>query len=660
MKFFELKYHILYSAVTILVILVLFSAASILFLEPLFLVGSTSFWIAYMLLGVSVILLFNPIRDTIKRMVAKLIKHRRVHYRTLENELVSQLVQQTSVHDASLAISQTLQKHFQLTDVQCVVSSQGRCSIIQKNHDIPVHNEDLLLRYFSIHPMKPLYRSDWSDIGDRQLRQELTAYFATRQIVLALPLSIGKKLWGWVTLHSSSVRYRLFQKELVFLLQLQPLLSVGMQRMMMDEELQKSIDEFVALHHVSQTMNSSLNVKETLESIMDAIFSLTRVDRVRMYLLNQEQTHVEPAVGRGTTAESFQPMEVHGEHSLFQLLARSREPIVMRDLEHDQHLSKEYATHLHSNSFVVVPMISKEQIIGMIVVDQFYSKRPIEEIKVELLVTLANHAAIALTNSRLHEQTQRFNEQLQVRVREATEHLERLLEMKSHFISVASHQLRTPTTVIRGLLSMIREDADLSSDELRSFIEQIWTASNRLQHIISDLLTSMEFEDHSPRLQYTDVDIAELLAEVLGHLAPIAESLGLQMLSHIPENLSQLRTDRFKLQEAIMNIVDNAIRYTPQGTVEVRVLAQEQQIIIEVHDSGIGLTAEEQHIIFERFRRGEQGMQLQPNGTGLGLYIAKNIIESLGGSIRVCSDGPQKGSTFFVRLPMQSDVVSSI
>ncbi|MFH1426598.1 MAG: GAF domain-containing sensor histidine kinase [Candidatus Kerfeldbacteria bacterium] len=416
--------------------------------------------------------------------------------------------------------------------------------------------------------------------------------------------------------------------------------------------LRKRINEMEAVNRISQTMNSSLNVKETLESVMEAVIELGNADRALMYLLNEAETHFIPTVSRGDTNDIDLNFEVAAESSLFRYVLRDRVPIVVDDIEMDSRVNRSHADHLGTTSFIIVPMISKERVIGIIGVDNAETGRSVRDIDVSLLVTLANHAAIALTNSRLHEQTQRFNEQLQVKVKEATDHLERLLEMKSHFLTVASHQLRTPTTVIKGLLSMISEDPDMPQEEKDRMIEQAYASVNRLERILSELLTATEFDDKAVIIKIEQIDPRELVEDLMKELSPLAKRRNIQLSISLPkETIAPIQSDRFKLYEAIANLVDNAIRYTEEGSVTLTLEDALTHVVMRIEDTGIGLEPDEHEVIFDKFHRSHAAMEIKASGTGLGLFITKNIVDMLKGEIIVHSEGRGKGSTFIIKIP---------
>ncbi len=483
--------------------------------------------------------------------------------------------------------------------------------------------------------------------------QHFTDFIKSEGVVAVLPLVFERQLFGWISFHDPDGARRFPRRMIRALESALPLLALGFRTLWVDRILVDRIDELEIINRISRTMNSSLNVKETLESVMDAVIQFSGVDRALMYLIDEEQGYFVPSIGRGMDDNISLDFKVQIDRSIFSEIMREREPLVVTDVLNDERVNPEYAAAVKTKAFVAVPMISKEQVVGIIGVDNYYSDRPVEEIDVDFLITLANHAAIALTNSQLYEQMQGFTEKLQVRVREATDHLHQLLDMKSHFLSIASHQLRTPTTVVKGLLSMLVEDEDTPIDQQRKMIEQAYASTNRLERIISELLTATELDDASSEPFHEEVHAGELLDEIVQQLAPLAEKRNLSLEIRYKEEDPDvsMTTDRFKFTEALANLIDNAIRYTHEGGVTITVETTDEHLEFHVEDTGMGLTEDDQKVIFEKFSRGKRAYEVEPNGTGLGLFIVKRIIEILEGEIKIHSDGKGKGSRFSLRLP---------
>ncbi|MBU0671109.1 GAF domain-containing sensor histidine kinase, partial [Patescibacteria group bacterium] len=310
---------------------------------------------------------------------------------------------------------------------------------------------------------------------------------------------------------------------------------------------------------------------------------------------------------------------------------------------------------------ICLPLITKGEINGIVVLGNKVSKDAYTVEDLELLETMADQAAVALENARLYEEVQDLNKNLQKKVNEATkeiteknENLEELLRMKSEFLTVASHQLRTPTSIVRGMLSMLNEpDANkMTKKEKEEFIAQAFAASNNLEHVVHDLLSATELEGGKMKFNIEPLDPTPIIEEVILERQFMADEKGIALKFKKPKKKIQpILVDKYKLHELIANLLDNAIKYTLNGVVEIGLNPTEGKLDIYVKDTGIGLTEDDKEIIFGRFDRGERVLKIQPNGTGLGLYIVKEVIEDMNGSVKAESEGENKGSTFTITLP---------
>jgi len=224
---------------------------------------------------------------------------------------------------------------------------------------------------------------------------------------------------------------------------------------------------------------------------------------------------------------------------------------------------------------------------------------------------------------------------------------------KSEFISMASHQLRTPLTAIKGYISMMIEGSyNHLAPKVKEKMKNVFYSNERLIRIVNDLLNISKIELGKMELNKETVQLEETIDGVYQEMKPEAEKKNLKFIwqkSKIP--LPQIELDPLKIRQAISNLIDNAIRYTQKGEIEIKAKKINSKIRVSVRDTGEGLTKEEQRKIFEGFTRGAAGITFWIEGAGLGLYIAKRYIELHQGKIWVESKGKGKGSIFYIELP---------
>jgi signal transduction histidine kinase len=273
---------------------------------------------------------------------------------------------------------------------------------------------------------------------------------------------------------------------------------------------------------------------------------------------------------------------------------------------------------------------------------------------IRVIEIIANELVIAVQNALRFEEIEHFNATLQEKVNEATkklrhanQRLKELDETKDDFISMASHQLRTPLTSVKGYISMIMEgDAGKINHMQREMLGQAFFSSQRMVYLIADLLNVSRLKTGKFVIEPTPVDLSVVVEEELGQLEETAASRSLKLIYDKPKEFPLLLLDEVKIRQVIMNFVDNAIYYTPpEGQIDVRLTEKGGLVELRVTDDGIGVPKREQPHLFTKFYRAGNARKARPDGTGLGLFMAKKVIVAQSGSlIFVSKEG--KGSTF--------------
>jgi|ERR1035437_5938133 signal transduction histidine kinase len=253
--------------------------------------------------------------------------------------------------------------------------------------------------------------------------------------------------------------------------------------------------------------------------------------------------------------------------------------------------------------------------------------------------------------ARLYKQVDQLNKELG----EANDRLRELDELKSQFLSFASHQLRSPLTAINGYTSMLLEgDFGEMSGQVKNSVKTIDISSQSLIKIVNEFLDVSRIEQGRMKYEISDFDIKALTEEVVAELRPNVENKGLTFdFSAEPANYI-VNTDQGKIKQVIGNIIDNSIKYTPNGGIKVHVENKDSKALISVTDTGIGIDAADIPKLFSMFTRATDAHKTNVNGTGLGLYVAKQMVEAQKGRVWVESPGKGMGSTFFIELPLKS------
>jgi signal transduction histidine kinase len=239
------------------------------------------------------------------------------------------------------------------------------------------------------------------------------------------------------------------------------------------------------------------------------------------------------------------------------------------------------------------------------------------------------------------------------------EHNKRLIELdavKDDVIAIVSHELRTPLTSIVGYLEFVLEDPDALTKEQQKFLGVVDRNANRLLGLVSDLLFVAQVQAGRMALEKDALNFPELVREAVAAALPSATERRVQIDLNRCDGETEILGDRKRLAQVVDNLLSNALKFTPAGgVVEVRLLAEDESVALEVADTGIGIPAAEQQKLFTRFFRTEAAMKKAIQGTGLGLSIVKAIVEGHGGEITVVS-AANRGATFRVVLPRAAAV----
>jgi signal transduction histidine kinase len=240
----------------------------------------------------------------------------------------------------------------------------------------------------------------------------------------------------------------------------------------------------------------------------------------------------------------------------------------------------------------------------------------------------------------------------QVRLTAATlAERQRLESMQSSFVSIVSHELQTPVSIIKAYAgTLARPDGPWSRDTVIRVAHTIEEECDRLYRLISDLLDISKIQAGRVGMTIGEVDVPEIADTLAERSRP--RSAEHQFATDFPPDFPTIRGDREKLRQALGNLIDNAIKYSPAGgAITLGGRAERDHVILYVRDQGIGIPRDEQARVFERFHRVDTRLSRSTQGVGLGLYICRVIVEAHGGQIWVESAGANQGSTFYIRLP---------
>jgi signal transduction histidine kinase len=309
---------------------------------------------------------------------------------------------------------------------------------------------------------------------------------------------------------------------------------------------------------------------------------------------------------------------------------------------------------------LVLPIINEELVSSFLFLGEHRSSRYSDR-DVEALSTIADELGIAIRNALSIHEVKNLNATLQQRIDSATKELrasnaqlQKLDEAKDEFISMASHQLRTPLTSIKGYISMLIDgDVGAVSKEQKHLLEEAFMSSERMVRLIGDFLNVSRLQTGKFVIDKHPVDLAKIVGDEVESLETNAKSHSLKFTYKKPRNVPLLNLDENKIQQVIMNFCDNAIYYSKENSkIQVSLAVVGSHVEFKVKDSGIGVPVAEQEQLFNKFFRATNARKQRPDGTGVGLFLAKKVIDAHKGTI-VFESKEGKGSTFGFRLPIK-------
>ncbi len=423
--------------------------------------------------------------------------------------------------------------------------------------------------------------------------------------------------------------------------------------------LLRTIDALVLEPHTSLKMVCA-HITQAITQAADYAFVglLTRSSRTREELTLKAWSG-RNWLGNKTQPELRRPLHLNIERDWF--LEPSRTKMVALQGVSDKELSvlfqsseAEMATlraAVPLQSVYMVKLMARRRLVGLLVVGFTEQITELPPESTSLIDDLSESIGVALDNKLLFEENQHVLRQL----KESNEKLKALDEAKDDFVSMASHQLRTPLTAIKGYTSMVLEgDAGEINDTQRKLLEQSFTSSQRMVYLIADLLNVSRLKTGKFVIEAAPTNLAQVVSQEIGQLTETAASRKLKLTYKMPKKFPELMIDETKTRQVIMNFIDNAIYYTPAGGhISVELTETPASVEFRVIDNGIGVPRSEKPHLFTKFYRAVNARTARPDGTGLGLFMAKKVIIAQGGAI-IFESEEGKGSTFGFIFPKSS------
>lgn len=320
-----------------------------------------------------------------------------------------------------------------------------------------------------------------------------------------------------------------------------------------------------------------------------------------------------------------------------------------------------YAIYRHR--FLDIKIIATETLsllVLIITILQVLVSKNVPEIlfRVGIFLALLIFSVLLIRSVRREVQQREKLQVLSQELAGANAELKKLDQAKSEFISIASHQLRAPLTAIKGFISLFQEGTLQTGTEKGSqVLKQLFTSADQMVKLINDLLNLSRIESGKIQYEFAENNFTQIVEEVVSEFRGQAEKKGLKLFLQNTAGQIVHLFDHDKIREVVINLIDNAIKYSNTGEVlvklEVTRPGRSPGVVFSVKDSGLGIDEEDKKRLFAKFARGGNAQKIDPNGMGLGLYFVKRVVEDHGGRVWAESEGLGKGSTFFAELPVR-------
>ncbi len=408
-------------------------------------------------------------------------------------------------------------------------------------------------------------------------------------------------------------------------------------------------DDFFA--HLNKTLTITTDLRDLLIRAAEEIGSTLKSDQTFFFINTSDDHYITAGTSGHTQLPKKDALKLNectntNEGVIVAALLNSNDPIHRLMLSHKIELA--------------LPLKQGGRVLGYLCLGSHRnSGYKMRDMKV--LTTISDELVIAIQNALSIQEVKDLNENLQMRIDAATKELrasnaqlQRLDKAKDEFVSMASHQLRTPLTSIKGYVSMILDgDVGEINDTMRHMLDEAFMSSERMVNLINDFLNMSRIQTGKFMIEKVSVDLSKVIKQEIDSLQPSAIAHDLRFEYKQPANFPMVSVDEGKIRQVIMNFADNAIYYSkPNTKIDIIVESNKDTISFMVKDHGIGVPESEQANLFTKFFRAANAKKQRPDGTGVGLYLAKRIVDAHDGRI-IFESTEGQGSTFGFSIPIK-------
>ncbi len=415
--------------------------------------------------------------------------------------------------------------------------------------------------------------------------------------------------------------------------------------------IRSRLNELTALFQVSTSLNLQLRLDLILELIVRRVVSTLRAQQASVMLLNPETGILETRASYGLESEFAKNAKARLGEGIAGWVAERREPLILQGSRDSNPHGAHYKTDRNITSALSLPLRVGERVIGVLNVNRIHHPEPFQVHHRDVLGLFAEHVGAVIERAEAIERMSSRARELEadnLRLAEAN-------QLKDVFLSTASHELKTPLASVIAYAELLEEnESELQPAQREEFVKRLKGEASRLMRLIEDLLELSRLESGKIVLHRRELALNEIVTTALETLKPQAARQHVTLVTQLASDLPRLSLDEVKMRQVVVNLVGNAIKFSPiRSEVTVRTHVEPRWVVIEVRDQGPGILPEETAHVFELFGHRSKGLRGE-EGLGIGLHLVKRISELHGAHVGVKSE-PGRGSTFWVRLPLAED-----
>lgn len=404
-------------------------------------------------------------------------------------------------------------------------------------------------------------------------------------------------------------------------------------------QLEGRSSQLLKLVELSVTLNSTLDLDELLQLITATATELLECEAASILLYDEKSPRLFFAAATGSDPAQLAEIPVPIDNSLAGTIFRTNKPLILNNAAQDPRHYAPVSEHIkfQTQTLLGVPMPIKDQVMGVL---EAVNKREgnFNEQDAAVLSVIAAHAAIAINNARLFKARQQALEKVRV-----------TNQIKTNFLSLASHELRTPLSIILGYATFLQQDTHGASSE---HANHVLAAASQMHSLLDQMSNLTLLQSDEMQLKKVTLPVQDVLNFALDEIKYTAARRDLQLVLAFQEESIPVNVDPEKTTLALVNLLNNAIRFSPEKSeITLGAVSQGNQVLVWVQDRGMGIPVDKLQKVFEEFYQIEPPNTRHYSGLGIGLTIAKGIIEAQGGKVWAESEGKGRGSTFKVLLP---------